>query len=287
MRGNKKEHNLSLSCPEAARQILLNPASMQFHQENTTDDAFKANNYTRPNWYSEVQQFVVDILFINNISLEQRLFYIGMTLRLLEPHKNNMEELHKRLLLCCEKINNNNFEKLFLEQRTSADIYAGLLIQFFNFRVNLESTRSFKVAYNRFNSLHQQLIEALSLANGDSDKQNTILQHGFNTHYRDYFEKNSHVWINYIIYVFYLNDFPAESMQDVFNDLITDIFIIRCALSALASMRPLNDDDVILVVQTYHRIRSHNKDFVKNIKNIRNQANTDESLFSLMLIKTQ
>ncbi|WP_318462998.1 flagellin lysine-N-methylase [Photobacterium leiognathi] len=287
IRGNKKEHNLSLSCPEAARQILLNPASMQFHQENVTDDAFKANNCTRPNWHAEVQQFLVDVLFLNDISLEQRLFYIGMTLRLIEPHKDNTEELHKRLLLCCEEINNKNFEKLYLEQRTSSDIYAGLLIKFFNFRINLESTRSFKVAYTRFNSLHQQLLEALSLANGDSDKQNKILQHGFNNHYREYFDANNHIWINYIIYVFYQNDFPSKTMQEVFNDLITDIFIIRGALSALASMRPLTDDDVILVVQTYHRIRSHNKDFVNNIKKIRNEVGVDENLLSLMLIKTQ
>ncbi|PSW46686.1 flagellin lysine-N-methylase [Photobacterium kishitanii] len=285
IRGNKKEHNLQLSCPEAARQVLLNPASMQFHQKNTTNDAFAANNYTRPNWHAAVQQFLVDILFINDISLEQRLFYIGITLRLIEPHKDNAEELHKRLLLCCEKINNKNFDKLYREQRTSSDFYPGLLIQFFNYHIHLKSTRSFKVESTRFNLLYQQLLEALSLTNDDSYEQYKILQHGFNNHYREYFAQNSHIWINYILYVFYQNDFPSKSMQQVFDNLIDDIFIMRGALSTLASMRPLTDDDVILVVQTYHRTRSHIADYIDNIKRIRSEVGVDEELLSLMLIK--
>ena len=85
---------------------------MEFHQENYPDDIFKANNYSRPVWYNTVQQFIVDILFINNSSLEQRLSYIGMTLRLIAPYTNQPDELQKRLLLCCEEINNNNFTHL-------------------------------------------------------------------------------------------------------------------------------------------------------------------------------
>ncbi|SKA30698.1 flagellin lysine-N-methylase [Photobacterium toruni] len=285
IRGNKKEHNLYLSCPEAARQILLNPTSMQFHQKNTTNDAFDENNYTRPNWYEAVQQFIIDILFINNISLEQRLFYIGVTLRLIEPHKDNIEELQKRLQLCCEKINNNDFEKLYSEQRTSSDFYPSLLIKIFNYHINQDSSHSYKIASSRFNLLYQQLLNALSLTKSDSHKQYKILQHGFTNHYREYFAKNSHIWINYIIYIFYENDFPSKSMCQVFDNLIDDIFIIRGALSALASMRPLTDDDVILVIQTYHRTRSHNKDYINDIKKIRSEVGINEELLSLMLIK--
>ena len=285
IRGNKKEHNLYLSCPEAARQILLNPTSMQFHQKNTTNDEFDENNYTRPNWHEAVQQFLIDILFINDISLEQRLFYMGVTLRLIEPHKNNTEELHKRLLLCCEKINNNDFEKLYSEQRTSSDFYPSLLIKIFNYHINKDSSHSYKMASVRFNLLYQQLLNALSITKSDSHKQYKILQHGFNNHYREYFAKNSHIWINYIIYIFYENDFPSKSMCQVFDNLIDDIFIIRGALSALASMRPLTDDDVILVIQTYHRTRTHNKDYINDIKKIRSEVGINEELLSLMLIK--
>lgn len=285
IRGHKKEHNLSLSCPEAARQILLNPAAMEFHQENYPDDIFKANNYSRPVWYNTVQQFIVDILFINNSSLEQRLSYIGMTLRLIAPYTNQPDELQKRLLLCCEEINNNNFNQLYDNQQTSSDIQAGLLIKIFNFRIDLESKRNLIIAYERFDSIHKQLIESLSLANGDSDKQKKILQYGFNNNYTNYFKENTHVWINYIIYVFYQNDFPAKDMQKIYSDLIVDFFIIRGVLSAISSMRELNDDDVILVFQTYHRIRSHNKDFMKNINEICNEIKANNTILPLLLIK--
>ena len=141
------------------------------------------------------------------------------------------------------------------------------------------------MASSRFNLLYQQLLNALSLTKSDSHKQYKILQHGFNNHYREYFAKNSHIWINYIIYIFYENDFPSKSICQVFDNLIDDIFIIRGALSALASMRPLTDDDVILVIQTYHRTRSHNNNYLNDIKKIKNKVGIDEKLLSLMLIK--
>ncbi|MGF1757507.1 hypothetical protein L4D76_06085 [Photobacterium sagamiensis] len=54
---------------------------------------------------------------------------------------------------------------------------------------------------------------------------------------------------------------------------------------AIASQRPLQDNDLILAVQTYHRSRSHGVKLGLGIEAIRKLLNVDDQMFPLMLLK--
>lgn len=285
VRGNQQESSLTLSCPEAARQVLLNPSAMNFHREAVADTSFVAVKQTRPLWYEQVRQLFVDVLLLDAVPLEERLFILGMTLKQLDSHKDDIDSFNSTLAFCCEKITNGEFSALFANLSSSLNLHAAFLIKVFNVQLALGIVGKHEKVLTRMHLLHEQLVDALAPAGDDEAKQKEILLQGFNGNYQDYIHANSHVWLNYFIYGMYQHDFPTDNMYEVFSELVTDFFILRGALVAIASQRPLQDNDLILAVQTYHRSRSHGAIFGLGIEGIRKLLNVDDQMFPLMLLK--
>ncbi|WP_299019621.1 flagellin lysine-N-methylase [uncultured Photobacterium sp.] len=285
VRGPQIEANLSLSCPEAARQVLLNPSAMNFHCEEVHDDTFKPKTYERPQWYDNVRQLFLDVLLLDSLSLEERLFLLGMTLKYLDAHQSNIDEFNQTFAYCCEKITNGEFSDLYSRMDSALDLHASQLIKVFNVHFALGVVENQSQAIKRMHLLHEQLVDAFEPAGDDINKQKEILLQGFNGHYQDYINDKPYIWLNYFIYGMYKYDFPANNMYEVFSELVTDFFLLRGALSCIASMRPLQDNDLILAVQTYHRSRSHRPVWSQGIAGIQKSLNVDRKMLPLMLLK--
>jgi lysine-N-methylase len=208
-----------------------------------------------------------------------------MTLKQLDSHKDDIDSFNNTLAFCCEKITNGEFSALFANLASSLNLHAAFLIKVFNVQLALGIVGKQEKVLTRMHLLHEQLVDALAPAGDDEAKQKEILQQGFSGNYQDYIHANPHVWLNYFIYEMYQHDFPTDNMYEVFSELVTNFFILRGALVAIASQRPLQDNDLILAVQTYHRSRSHGATFGQGIEGIRKVLNVDDQMFPLMLLK--
>lgn len=286
IRGVQIENSLSLSCPEAARQILLNPSAMNFHSEQVGGGSIKpVKKYEKPDWYDSIRQLFIDVLLLEALPLEERLFLLGMTLKYLDAHQSDVEEFNQTLAYCCEKITNGEFSELFSRLDSALELHASHIIKVFNAQYMLSIADKYSQVIKRMHLLHEQLVDAFEPAGDDINKQKEILLHGFNGHYQDYFNEKPYIWLNYFIYGMYQHDFPTNNMYEVFSELVTDFFLLRGALISIASMRPLQDNDLILAVQSYHRSRSHGGRLALGIDNIQKQLNVDEKMLPLMLLK--
>ena len=285
VRGLQVEHSLSLSCPEAARQILLNPSAMNFHSDKVHDNNFKPVKYERPQWYDNVRQLFIDVLLLESLPLEERLFLLGMTLKYLDEHQSDIDDFNHTLDYCCEKITNGEFSDLYSRLDSAVDLQASQLIKVFNVQYALGVVGQQNQQFKRIHQLHEQLVDAFALAEDDKDKQKVILQQGFNGNYQDYIKSKPYIWLNYFIYEMYRHDFPSRNMYKVFSDFVTDFFLLRGALVAIASQRPLQDNDFILVIQSYHRSRSHGGRLNQGIEVIQRELNVDDKMLPLMLLK--
>ncbi|ELR67092.1 Flagellar biosynthetic protein fliU [Photobacterium marinum] len=285
IRGEQLESSLTLSCPEAARQILLNPSAMNFHSEQLHDNAFNAVEYERPQWYDNVRQLFIDVLLLESLPLEERLFLLGMTLKYLDAHQSDIDDFNQTFTYCCEKITNGEFSALYERMNSALELHASQLIKVFNVQFAISVTENQSQVIKRMHLLHELLVDAFEPAGDDVNKQKEILLQGFNGNYQDYFNNNSHVWLNYFIYKMYQHDFPADNMYEVFTDIVTDFFILRGALAAIASQRPLQESDIILAMQSYHRSKDHRVILSKGIKNLQKQLEVDDKMLPLMLLK--
>ncbi|MGF1726645.1 flagellin lysine-N-methylase [Photobacterium nomapromontoriensis] len=286
VRGERVERSLTLSCPEAARQVLLNPSAMMFSEKVNFEPNFKPAAYRYPYYYDAVRQLYVDVLLMEGVTLEAKLFMLGMSLKMLDAKKDEQASFQETLDFCIERIVNGEFLAMYERTGSMVEMHALFLTKLYNVHLALGITEKHGLVLNRIHQIHAQLVDTLGQAGADVAQQKIILLQGFNGHYQDYVAANPHVWLNYFLYGMYKHDFPTKGLYEVFSEQVIDFFLLRGALSAIASKRQLEDNDVIHVVQSYHRARSHGVKIAKGIKGIVEQhLQVDETMLPLLLLK--
>ncbi|PSB80191.1 lysine-N-methylase [Photobacterium damselae subsp. damselae] len=284
-RGNRVEQLLSLSCPEAARQILFNPEAMLCREQEIESD-FAANSYDRPFYYDVLRQLYIDILLIDSVPMEARLFILGMTLKLLEARKDDRDEFEKCYQVCIEQITNGDFLSTYTQSTTAESFHPGFLIRAFNAQLYIGVKSQYSSVIEQLKKIHNNLLAALEPAGDDIQQQVDILQQGFYSHYSSFIAEYPQLWINYFLYGMHFYDFPKDDWYQAYSNLVIDFVIIRGILMAIASQRELTHQDVIDVVHTFHRARSHGIHLSGSIKNIiENGLQVDEKVLPLMLLK--
>ncbi|KLV06596.1 hypothetical protein ABT56_08165 [Photobacterium aquae] len=285
VRGDRIDRGLTLSCPEAARQVLLNPSAMSF-SEKVRFTAVKPAVYRTPFYYQELRQLYVDVLLMEGVSLESRLYMLGMTLKLLDEKKDDEQAFQQTLNFCIDSIVDGSFLAMFEQSGTMLDMHATFLIRLYNARLAMGVNDNYEHVVARIKQVHTLLDQTLGQAECDAEAQQAILLKGYQGHYSDYVESNSHVWVNYFLHGMYMADFPAKDFYKTFSEQVIDFFMLRGALMAIGSSRELVDDDVILVVQSYHRSRSHTENVSIVINRlINNHLQIDEAMLPLLLLK--
>lgn len=285
-RGQRVERSLTLSCPEAARQVLLNPSAMMFSEKVNFEPSFKPAAYRYPYYYETVRQLYIDVLLMEGVALEAKLFMLGMSLKMLDAKKDDQEGFQGTLTYCIESIVSGEFLAMYECSGSMLDMHAIFLTRLYNVQFALGITGKHELVLERIKQIYDQLVDTLGQAGDDLAQQKTILLQGFNGHYQEYVTENPHVWLNYFLYGMYQQDFPSKGLYSVFTEQVIDFFLLRGALTAIASSRALVDNDVIHVVQSYHRARSHGVKISMGIKHIVDKyLQVDEAMLPLLLLK--
>ncbi|GHA59085.1 flagellin lysine-N-methylase [Photobacterium aphoticum] len=285
-RGERVERSLTLSCPEAARQVLLNPSAMMFSEKPLFTANAKPVPYRYPHYYDAVRQLYIDVLLMEGVALEAKLFMLGTSLKMLEAKKDCPDSFQQAFDYCVAGIVNGDFLEMYARTGSMVEMHTIFLTRLYNVHLALGITEKHGLVLQRIEQIHAQLVATLGQAGEDIEQQKAILLQGFNGHYQDYISSNPHIWLNYFLYGMYQHDFPSKGLYEVFAEQVIDFFLLRGALMAIASSRPLADNDVIHVVQSYHRARSHGVKVSKGIKGIiEKYLQVDEAMLPLLLLK--
>ncbi|NVP01568.1 lysine-N-methylase, partial [Photobacterium damselae subsp. damselae] len=227
-----------------------------------------------------------DILLIDSVPMEARLFILGMTLKLLEARKDDRDEFEKCYQVCIEQITNGDFLSTYTQSTTAESFHPGFLIRAFNAQLYIGVKSQYSSVIEQLKKIHNNLLAALEPAGDDIQQQVNVLQQGFHGHYSSFIAEYPQLWINYFLYGMHFYDFPKDDWYQAYSNLVIDFVIIRGILMAIASQRELTHQDVIDVVHTFHRARSHGIHLSGSIKNIiENGLQVDEKVLPLMLLK--
>lgn len=256
-RGKKlTEYTLLLSCPETVKNVLLNPKAMLFERPTLISSA----DYFRPPWYGDVHRWVIRVLNQRHVTFEMKMYVIARSLAWLSRFVGDDAKFEQHLCAISQKNYQYQLKREFKRHESAVSLQSYFFISFLDI---LESS-SCEGLIQRSPRLKQLLDDTKGrLSRFDRPVQSLLERLATEPkNYHDFFKKRSSVWRNYFLYRMYIEDFPSGSFRQFFYYVLFEFLFFRTMLWLIAYDRPLTDDDLVLVVQSFHK-SLHGKTFIQ------------------------
>jgi lysine-N-methylase len=279
--GSQNEVALGISCPEAARLILLNPEPMQF-ATISRDSGTNENTRFAYRWpktsdgdpsqmgvFNDFRALLVGILQCREISLGARLMLIGLLLEesdLIVHAKTfaHADELSPTLasfanLLAYPEQVEAQFTKI---QPNTLRKFA-VLTQLISDSLSIGASM-------RFRQCLLDTVDGLKAEAGSVDSMGasslTNYTHSHAHFYKPYFQNREYIFENYLVnhVIARLFPFTRGSYLDLYREMVFNLSIIQVVLVGMAAKRKgLDDATVIQVFQSFARKSDHNSTYLE------------------------
>lgn len=290
---NTYEKSLSLSCPEAARKILMNEKGIEFNYnyepENTrgfvskriTPDYNKENNLIL--W--DLRALSIAIIQKRELHIEDRLILLGIFSSKIKEASSGSKKGNLVKIL-------DEF-KLFLEQEDLTSILHGLngnskiKIDLTNFLIEYRVKQGIK--YERFIDVINEMAKALEMTS-DTNMERSIDLYGiyYSKYYRPFIQKHEYIFENYLVNHIFKDMYPnsVNKMFDEYLKIVINFTMIKMILVGVSGYNKLlNFDTVVKVFQSFSKTVEHNGDFYNKVNKIFKGNMLDEMSYLTILIK--
>jgi lysine-N-methylase len=282
--GTQRENALGISCPEAARLILLNPLPMQFGTLTPTPQRtsrpftsyrFPLQGDGDPQQIEVLNDFralIIAILQFREISLGARMMLLGWLLEDVDT------------IVSCETFSHASALRPVL-----ASIFnmlaqpAALEAQFAQIQPNISRKLEIMTqlivkslsagASIRFNEC--LLAAAQGLAAQDEQAHatdaNLVRQYAqnYDRHYRPFFQNKDYIFENYLVnqVICRLFPFTRGTYLDLYRELVFNLSILQVLLVGMAAKyEGLNDTYVIQLFQSFARKSDHKRNYLDTLR---------------------
>lgn len=271
--GTQRENSLGISCPEAARLILLDPQPMQFTSISPdpsidgkafTSYQFPLQSEGDPQQIAILNDFrtvIFAILQFREISVGARVMTLGFLLEdvdkiVFSEKFTHASELLPTLQSYIDMLSHPRQLQAQFEQ-IDADIPHKLKLTNDLIAQSLLSSAS-----PRFKTCLHAATEGLS----DNDAEQYLRNHA--AFYRPYFADKEYIFENYLVnqVVTRLFPFTRASYLDLYRELVCNLSVIQVLLVGIATKHQgLNEERVIQLFQTFARNSNHNRSHMDNL----------------------
>jgi lysine-N-methylase len=279
------EGSLSLSCPEAARFVLLNPDFLQtegnlFSGEFRTDNGFQLSSerrgaaYRSPDAYLALRSLLIEMVRDRSRPMWHRLLTIGLLCQRLDaitPAEG--EETFAALLdECRDMLERRTFPGELERMPSDARLKLEVVFALCDRRVREDSGARFREA---FWSFVEGIASSEEVAAGDDI---TNFLQAEERYHRPFFARFPHILENYLVNFMFQNlfpygregsaDFTAQSMFDEFLQMTTQFAWINSLLIGIAghSKEAFSGEHVVRTVQSLTRAVEHYPDVLRSIR---------------------
>lgn len=268
------EYSLSLSCPEAVRQLLFNEDPIVFlekdmvqvkhivHSSLDTNHKYWSNSPVKN--LPELRSLSIETIQDRSRSIKKRILNLG----------TKLEEAAHRDLSNQDPINAANkytfqlelfsyaIESLGMIDEVDSPVFAGFTSVVMN-EFDLIKKHPHESRVNSFRNIIETLVSP-------------------------FIEKNAYIFEHYLVNSIYQNNFPFSESQDVFDGFV--VLVVRYAfikfyLAGTASRnKKLTIDDVALMIQVHAKIINHHKTFILNLLQELKRKEYDNMEFITLLL---
>lgn len=257
--GGNEELSLSLSCPEAARLILLQEEGIDFQYVSDIKSGYFQSEISlekNPNFW-EIRVFIIEILQFRKIPLHVRLILVGNFVKSIENIKHKQIEVKNYIIYFRNLLNNSNqlneIVRLSDESILHWKVVLGLL-DLYN-KSNIYSKRYKECLKEVLNSL------GVTISHEKASENYEIYEREY---YKPFIKEHTYILENYLVDFVFKNLFPYNeaNFHDSFSKFIMNFAVIELHLIGVAGYnKGLTKELVIKVIQSYSKTFEHNELF--------------------------
>lgn len=289
------ERSLTVSCPEAARLILLNENGIsfdQFHESPSNRDVTRAivhtNKELASNWidyFDEYRYVTIFILQSRNYTLEERLLILGLLYNELQECVDNDQIIKIPDILgeYITSVENNALQGAFDNIPNRLDVQLRLSRELVVVRLKYQITSS------RYLECSGEMMSGLRIEKDVSDEK--ILENytsSYEKYYAPFMLQHEYMLENYLVNYVFKNMMPlnSNSLFESYTRMILHYSLIKIHLIGMANYhQTLTKDLVIKLVQSLSKTFEHNKRYFTEIMKVIKDNDLMKLAYMSMLIK--
>lgn len=279
--GTQPECSLGVSCPEAARLILLDPEPINIVKIDAESEVnlFKRNsNISKvpvdPRQNAIMKEFralIFRILQFRALTLGARIMLLGFLLdeasRVIRNQKTRnfaaiLPAMSSISVLFAEPaFIENEFEHIAANLPRKLQIITGFLASFLQ-----RSTPRFEECILAFIDCLEN--GDISCVEAGADAALMRYKHAYETYYKPYFQDKGYILENYLVNEVFANLFPfaSGSYLDQYRVMVLNLTIIQVILVGMAGhFKGLTDELVIQFIQSFARRSTHNNSYIEKL----------------------
>jgi len=279
--GSRSERSLGISCPEAARKILLHPEPMQFgliapepaiDEKPFTSYRFPLKSEGDSQQISMLEDFravIIAILQFREISLGARVMLLGFLLEEVDRIISAKEFAHAaEILPTLESFvgmlaHSEQIEGQFAQIESGIPRKLEIVAKMISQSLSKASNRYQKCLLAAFEGLN--VDQAVAAENGDMYVNYT---NNYRAFYLPFFQDKQYIFENYLVNQVFTRLFPftRSSYLDLYREMVGNLSVIQVLLVGMAAKyRGLNEELVIQLFQTFARNSNHNSGHLDNL----------------------
>jgi len=297
------ERSLYLSCPEAARLVLLNKNPMRFNSSETVANIRNIqipilnteNVHNKPyRYFEKIRTFVIVLLQDRTYPLWQRLIILSTFCSRLDQVAVEYYEKDIFYLISyfTDKIQNGEFRKPMNNADNNLDRQLQAIKILIVYRLQGEFVGK------RFLDCVSEFRQGLGFTEGVSLKE-ASMQYAevYNEYYQPFMENHEYILENYLVNYVFKNLFPFGPQKNIlfeqrsiyteYTMLILHYFMIKGLLIGMAGyhQKDFNVKHVVKLIQTFDKTIGHNLSYLKQALQFIKASNMNNTGGMTILIK--
>lgn len=293
------EKSVTLSCPEAARLVLLNPNKMEFDQIDEskevqhnlvykieTGSIQNANSIKKYFWPLRI--FSISLLQNRKYSLSDRLIILGLFMKKTQEYldHNRVHEIPVLIDQYQQIIEADGLKESLNHIPTNLTIQMELMKEFNDQRFSIAFSKNGQSYINcvaEFLNGIEYSVEAKVEDVGERYKEAYI------NYYEPFMDEHEYIFENLLVNYVYRELFPANSKGGVFTDftkLVITYSLIKMLLIGMAAYnKKLDEELMVRLVYSFSRAIEHTRVFFNNTFKLFEKNGYNTMAYMAILIK--
>ncbi|MGL4874042.1 MAG: flagellin lysine-N-methylase [Clostridium sp.] len=276
------EKSVTISCPEAARIVLLNKEKLEFENCMIEESKFKHSDFNTneekkemKDYFWELRIFSIGLLQNEDYNIEEKLIILGMFYENLKEIKDVKRLINRYSRYIKSKILKDEIGKIKSQDKYKISLCKDLL------KLNR------KVGSENYEKILEKLVNGLKL-NEEIEISINAYKKTYADIYIPFIEKNEYIIENYLVNYVFKSCFPFDE-NEVFESYI--MFVIHYIIFKLhligccAHRRGMDSKECVEVFQVVSRTFEHDKNYFKMIIEAIKENGYDKLANMVSLIK--
>lgn len=270
-----EECSLTVSCPEAARKILLHKELMAFDhtyqeiaQRTHIHKSVVANSKAPKSWedyFWELRIFVITVLQSREYTIEERLFILGLFFEKLENvvGQGAWQEVPSLIVKYTDYLQNNLFEGVLGQIPKVMDMQVKLAKELVDIRYRTG------ISSDRYRECLLEMLQGLRFENDIPLEENRqAYEEGYAKYYEPFMAEHSYILENYLVNYVFKNLAPTdkETPFESYASMVLHYVLIKLHLVGIAKKNEgLTEEQIVKCIQSMSKTFEHNKTYFTDI----------------------